>query len=94
MRHAQENNVSRGGPFGSLMVAWMIVGGLAIVPVAMWAQQKGDIVLLIAFCGSVLLIGIVLFIAKGLSSMGARAEEHEEGRIPDVTRRGAVFGKR
>lgn len=94
MRAAQENSVSRSSPVGSLMVAWMIVGGLAIVPVALWSKQHGDVVVLIAFCGAMLLIGIALFVATGLSRMGARSKEHQEGRIANVNKRGAVFGKR
>lgn len=94
MRAAKENNVSQSGPFGSLMVAWIIVVGLAVVPVAMWAKQHDDIVILIAFCGASLAIGVGLFIAMGLGRMGARAKDHEEGRIADLSKRGAVFGKR
>ena len=94
MRSAKEGNVANGSPIGSLMVAWIVVVGLAIVPVAIWAKQHDNTVLLIAFCGSALLIGIGLFIATGLAKMGARAKTRHEDHIANLNRRGAVFGKR
>ena len=95
MRAVQEGKTSGGSALGSLMIAWIIVVGLAIVPVAMWAKQHDDIILLIAFCGAALMIGLALFVATGLARMGARSRvKGGDGHIANLNRRGAVFGKR
>ena len=101
MRHAKEELSAPASPVTTLLVAWVIVVGLAFAPVGMIYQRSGDIRFLLSFSGAAFIIGLALFIAMWLGRAGARGgkrrlrtEPGEVSEIANLHKRGAIFGKR
>ena len=97
MRHAQEQRPAGGtSPVRTLMVAWIIVVGLAFAPAGTYFYATKDYAFVVAAGGAALVIGLAIFIALGLARAGTRQKPRvdESKQVADLTRRGAVFGRR
>jgi hypothetical protein len=79
---------------GTLVVAWVVVVGLAFAPVGIYFMKSGNVLVPLAFAAAGFTVGLALFVAMGIARAGAHAKKRkaDEGRIVDLHKRGAVFG--
>ena len=95
MRHAQEDTSAQGSPLGTLVVAWVVVVGLAFAPVGIYFMRSGNVLVPLAFAAAGFVIGLALFIAMGIARAGTHAKKRvkvDETQIANLNKRGSVFG--